>query len=153
MRSLAVVAFLLLLGGAAPAWASGQDVANQVSQRVMSPYCEGVTLHDCPSQKAAELRGRIARWARNGMTEEEIIHRLTAQFGASVKAEPDKTGSGLIAWLVPLLAVAAAAAVAAVWVRRLAGSSPGAEAGRRPVLSDSDRARVRRELERFGERR
>ena len=76
MRSLAVVAFLLLLGGAAPAWASGQDVANQVSQRVMSPYCEGVTLHDCPSQKAAELRGRIARWARNGMTEEEIIHAM-----------------------------------------------------------------------------
>jgi cytochrome c-type biogenesis protein CcmH/NrfF len=127
VRALAAtVALLVLL--ATPASAAPEDVANDISLEVMSPYCDGVTLHDCPSQEAQELRARIEKWVARGQSRTEIIDRLERDFGAGIRAAPEAEGAGFLAWLPPLAVLLAGAAtawmVARSWSRRRAPAAP-----------------------------
>lgn len=120
--SLLVAAFVV--GAPTVASAAPEDVANAVAQEVMSPYCPGVTLHDCPSSSAQEMRSEIAAWAEDGMTKDAILARLEDEFGPSIRALPSAGGSGLLAWLLPGLALVAGAALAIVLARRWAKRPP-----------------------------
>ncbi|MDQ3982661.1 MAG: cytochrome c-type biogenesis protein CcmH [Actinomycetota bacterium] len=130
------------------AWAAPEDVANAVAQEVMSPYCPGVTLHDCPSSSAQEMRRQIAGWAEDGMTKEEIIDRLEDEFGPSIRAVPEADGAGLFAWLLPGLAVAGGAVAAAVLARRWTRRAPATVTPAPPVSAEAG-ARLRAELDRL----
>lgn len=124
-----VVAAVLALCGTA--FADPQDVANDIAREMVSPYCPGVTLHDCPSDKSHELRARMAAWAEDGMTKDQIWTRLEDEFGENIHAAPSTSGSGLWAWVLPLVAVAAGLALLALlalrWSRRSAGAPPDVE--------------------------
>jgi cytochrome c-type biogenesis protein CcmH len=143
MKRVMVFAFALLLSGGAHASASPEDVANEISQEIMSPYCPGVTLHDCPSGAANDLRVKIADWSEDGWSKERILNHLEEQFGDSVSATPPSSGAGLIAWLLPALAVliggAAVTYVVMIWSKRK--EVPVTE----PISGD-DRARLDAEL-------
>ncbi|MQA99419.1 MAG: hypothetical protein GEU78_03875 [Actinobacteria bacterium] len=120
------IAIAIAIAVAAPAAGAGppEDLANRISGEIMSPYCPGVTLHDCPSDAAVELRGRILGWARDGWSRERILDRLEAEYGASIRSTPPASGAGLWAWVMPAVAVGAgllaATAVARRWSRRRA---------------------------------
>jgi cytochrome c-type biogenesis protein CcmH/NrfF len=116
VRTLASAAVLLVLL-AAPAAAAPEDVANDISLEIMSPFCDGVTLHDCPSQEAQALRARIQEWAGRGHSKGEIINRLEREFGPGILGAPKAEGSGFLAWLPPLAVLAAGVATAFVVVR------------------------------------
>lgn len=137
---------VLAVSTAAPA-ATPQDVANTISERIMSPFCPGVTLHDCPSDNAVQLRADIASWAAAGMTSAEIMDRLVNQYGDGIRAEPPKSGTGLLAWVLPGLAVAFGMGIAA-WIairwskRRPLTATAGSVA---PVLH----SRIEAELDRL----
>ena len=149
---LCVVAFLFAGPLSSPAAAGAQDVANDVSDEVSSPFCPGVTLHDCPSAAAGKLRSRIAGWARDGWTKERILQELEAEYGPDIRAVPGRSGGGVLAWVLPgAVAIGGAIAVcelARSWSRldRAAGAA-GADPGRR--LSGEDRRRVEAELAAF----
>ena len=95
-----------------------QDVANDISEQVMSPFCPGVTLHDCPSDNAIALRARIAGWASQGWTRQEIMGKLVAEYGPDIRSVPPKRGALLLVWLLPALAVVIGGSVAATFARR-----------------------------------
>lgn len=117
---LAVI--VLVLGPAGSALADPQDIANDISREMISPYCPGITLHDCPSDNSRELRQRIVGWAEDGMDKSQIRQRLEDEFGAGIWASPSTSGSGLWAWVLPIAAVAGGAVLVAVlatrWSRR-----------------------------------
>lgn len=144
-RVLAALAIVLVV--AAPAAAAPQDVANSISSQIMSPFCDGVTLHDCPSQAAADLRDEIESWAARGWSRDKIMTTLEQRYGPKIDAVPDN-GEGLAAWLVPTLAVVGGLALAIALARRWAGRrvTPPVES-----ISPEDRARVDRELASFRE--
>ena len=114
---LVVLALSAALPGVA-ATGGAADVATDVSNNVMSPFCPGLTLHDCPSQAAVELRDRIERWARAGATRTQITARLKREYGPAIAATPPREGAGLVAWLLPAVMVAAGAALAWGLARR-----------------------------------
>lgn len=104
-KTTAVFAMAIALAlGLSPAGGAEnpEDVANRISGEVMSPYCPGVTLHDCPSDAALEKRSEIEGWARAGWSEEQIMAQLEEDFGDNIRANPAGT-KGLVAWLVPAL--------------------------------------------------
>lgn len=104
-----VVVSVLVAFAATPAamGASPEDVANRVSKNVMSPYCPGLTVHDCPSGASLELRERIRDRARAGWSYERIVAELEAEFGEeTIRATPPTSGLGLVAWVLPALALA-----------------------------------------------
>ena len=103
---------------ATPAGANPQDVANDIAREMMSPYCPGVTLHDCPSDRSRELRARIVAWGEDGLDKDQIWDRLESEFGSDIRASPSTDGSGLWAWVLPIAATAAGVVAAAVLARR-----------------------------------
>ncbi len=138
----AALAIVFLLCAAAPAAAAPEDVANQVASEVMSPYCDGVTLHDCPSRAALDLRAQIEGWAAAGWTKAQIMAELERQFGPRIHATPQES-QGVAAWVLPLTALLAGLATATLlavrWTRRRTGE-------RRSAVDPRDHARIEREL-------
>jgi cytochrome c-type biogenesis protein CcmH/NrfF len=150
----AVVALLLL---ASPAAAAPEDVANDIASKVMSPFCPGVTLHDCPSAAAQALRDRIERWARQGLSEDQILDSLEADYGVAVRSTPPAGDGGWLAWALPGAALLVGLVLGWLLLRRWTNAATrGREeesmerARKGPVgreeLGDRDRRRLDAEL-------
>ena len=139
---LAALVLGCLVAMASPALAAPEDIANDVSQEVMSPFCDGVTLHDCPSQAALDLRDQIQAWAEDGWSKARIMAELEDRFGPSIYATPQDS-EGIGAWALPVGALAVGiglvAALAMRWTRRRRSDEP-------PAVDAADHARVEREL-------
>ena len=145
MKTIAVCIVAIVLALApGTVLAAPEDVANEVDREIMSPYCPGVTLHDCPSEPALEMRERIAGWAADGWSKEKILTHLESEWGSVIRATPPTEGAGLLAWVLPGLAVLCGAVavffVSRRWSRRRAASPAP------PEVSSSDRARLEKEL-------
>lgn len=143
--------FLLTLGfvlAAGPALAAGPDqAANDLSAEIMSPFCPGVTLHECPSAEAIELRNEIETWFRAGSSEDEIMARLEAEYGRGIRATPAPEGMGLAAWVVIAAAVLAAVATGAVLIRKWSHDRQAEPATAQ--IDATDRLRLDEELARY----
>lgn len=67
--------------GASPAAnARAEDLAIQLSNDLMSPYCPGRTIATCPSPQARKLENSILEQAKAGKTRVEIESELAARF-------------------------------------------------------------------------
>lgn len=51
-----------------------------LSDELLSPFCPGKTVTNCTSYQAYKLRGRMRAMAKRGMSDDEIITRLRADF-------------------------------------------------------------------------
>lgn len=131
---------------AAPAAASPEDIANDIAGEVMSPYCEGVTLHDCPSGAAIALRERIKSKLEGGMSKAEVLDWLESEYGPTILAAPPAEGGGLFAYLLPIVALLAGAVVATLLIRRWAARPPPDEP---EGVSVEERERLDAELAAF----
>lgn len=114
----------------APAAAPGAEQTNAEAARlfreVMSPFCPGLTLADCPSPDAFTLRDEIERRLARGESREAILNELVGTYGTQILSDPSDTPIGAVVWGVPF-AVAALAAVALALVVRRATRTHGTE--------------------------
>lgn len=119
--------------------------SEEVQSRVMSPYCPGVLLADCPTSEAVRLRLRINEKVQSGWTNSQIDEWLVESYSEKVLASP----RGSYAWLVPSAWVLAGAGLVGLlalrWTRR---EAPDAE---EPEIAAIDRARLDNELRAFSE--
>ncbi len=108
-RRFATLAWLVLLVAAVAPWASlaadpppDERAAGRraygLSSELMSPFCPGRTLQDCPSPNAGAVREQIRAWVDAGMGDEEILSRVEASFGDQVVPVPRTAW----AWAAPL---------------------------------------------------
>lgn len=145
MRTLVFVVAMTLMAGPALA-ANPEQAANDLSSEIMSPFCPGVTLHECPSAEALRLRDRIESWFRDGMSRAAVLERLESEYGSAIRALPPSSGIGLIAWLMIAVATVAALVTGTILVRRWSGR---AEAGPNTPIGENERRRVDDELARL----
>lgn len=104
LRFIAVICAVLV------AWpAAGQESdleldkrANQLYQQVLSPFCAGRSLNDCPSSKAHELKLKMREQLAQGVSEDVILDSFFKEFGVKYRAVPERSGFGLFAWLAPI---------------------------------------------------
>ena len=106
--------------------------ARAVAGEVMSPFCLGRTLSDCPSPAAAAVREQIHVWLENGLTEQDIKARLDKEFGAMMEERGyDSTlssvPSGASGWVVPIVILLLGAFVLAAAILRLQRRSAPAD--------------------------
>jgi cytochrome c-type biogenesis protein CcmH len=147
LRAAVAGAILVILVGAGPARAAPSDTANDISSEIMSPFCDGVTLHECPSAEADALRRRIEDWARGGWTRARIMERLERDYGASIQALPPRSGTGALAWGAPIVAIVAGATLA--WARARRWSARGGPPRPSAPISADERRRLDAELAAF----
>ena len=85
---------------------------------LMSPFCPGRTLADCPSDKAEELRRWIVDQEAEGRSAEAVHAEVLAAFGDVVRQTPAPTGFGLAAYVIPILLFLAGGGLVGVFLRR-----------------------------------
>jgi cytochrome c-type biogenesis protein CcmH len=126
--------FLLLLLVAPFAWAEAEPGgwSYELAHELMSPYCPGRTLADCPSDKADTLRMWLHVQEASGRTEAEVMAELVERFGEQILSAPRPEGFGLTAYFVPVLAFLAGGLL--VW-RFLRKQTREAAAAPRPAAS------------------
>ncbi|HVH19931.1 MAG TPA: cytochrome c-type biogenesis protein CcmH [Myxococcota bacterium] len=128
----------------APPW------AYELAAELMSPFCPGRTLADCPSPNAASIRMWIVVQAASGRTRDDVQAELYERYGDVMRPAPRAEGFGLTAYLVPIGAFAAGGLLVALVLRRMTrrGAAPAqAVAAPRPLDPELER-RVDEELAR-----
>ena len=118
IRLLAAVLAALALAGSA---AAGRPVQADLEAEIVCPTCK-TTLDQSSSPIATRMKSYIRERIVAGDSAAEIKAQLVDQFGPAVLAEPPKRGFDLLAWLLPLGALAVGVvvvgALAWTWSRR-----------------------------------
>lgn len=132
LRTLLAVA----VTGPAVAAQSSKDIdreAKAITHHLMSPFCPGLLLADCPSGYAQELREEVAARVAKGESASSIENDLVTRYGEQIRTEPGLTGIGWLAWLAP--PTAALIGLALIVGRTRAATAAGALAAERPAPS------------------
>ena len=131
------------LGGAALLGAGARPAAAEeapkpkgwgygLAHELMSPFCPGRTLADCPSPQAQTLRTWILVQEAAGRTRDDVEAELLARYGDELLSAPRARGFGLAAYAVPIGVFLAGGALVAFFLRRqtrlarAAAAAPGA---------------------------
>jgi cytochrome c-type biogenesis protein CcmH/NrfF len=120
VKPLVVLALLALpaFPAAAEEPAAAPSYSMELYTGLMSPYCPGRSLMDCPSSQATELREWIHAQEQAGRSRQEVEEQLYRQFGDVILQAPRAQGIGLAAYLLPILAFFAGGAVVVLFLRR-----------------------------------
>ena len=141
MRRLALALAVVALAAAASAASEG-GFSRELESELMSPYCPGRSLIECPSPQATELRLWIQAQEKAGVSRSDVEKRMFEQFGEQLRQEPQARGWGLAAYLVPGAALLAGGAVVVAFLRRQGGPPPAP-----PPAAPSD-SELEREIDR-----
>lgn len=125
-RAATAAAVLLVVGfavfglarAAAPPPLSQSEQAAAISQTIRCPTCQGLSIQDSPSVLASGSRQIVEEQVAQGRTPEEIRQYFVDRYGEFVLLSPRSTGPGVLAWLVPLLALPLAGLLVWRWVRQ-----------------------------------
>lgn len=134
--AMGLLAVLGVLGFSLPATSQGtlgeipepEPWAYAMTHDLMSPYCPGRTLAECPSPQADELRLWILTQAAAGASQEEVEAALYERFGDEILSAPRPEGWGLAAYVVPVLGFILGGIVVWFALQRMVKSRPGAAA-------------------------
>ena len=152
-RLIALLAAVIVL--AAPALhASGQtakpvneDVVHEVAVQLRCVVCQNLSVADSPSEMASQMRAIIRERLAAGESPAEVQRYFVERYGEWILLAPPRRGFNLLVWLLPLAAVLAGLAVAALLIRRWTRRARTAPTS--PVAVDAAMSeRIRRELER-----
>jgi cytochrome c-type biogenesis protein CcmH len=145
--ALALLAAIVLVAGAPAARAGDPPRAADLEAEIVCPTCK-TTLDQSDAPVAQRMKAYIRERIAAGASADQIKSELVDEFGPAVLAEPPKHGFDLLAWVLPLAAVALGAVAvgigAWVWSRR----RPEDEVEQPPLDPELDR-RVDEELARF----
>ena len=150
-RALAAITVLLALGPASGVAAAAEPRASlpDIEDEVMCPIC-GTLLELSQSPQAQRERVFIRALIARGESKQQIKDALVAEYGQEVLALPDDSGFDLTAYLVPILAFAAAAIALALGIvrwRRTSADGPGPPDS--PAAAEGDDERLDADLARY----
>jgi len=104
---LAVVVVVGLIMGDSAA----EDRVNALGSRIKCPVCQGEAIGDSPSETSAAMMEIVKEKVSAGETDAQIIDFFTARYGSGILLDPPFSGSTLLVWLLPALAV-----VGGIWM-------------------------------------
>jgi cytochrome c-type biogenesis protein CcmH len=145
--SVIAAAAALVAAGAAPAAFAASPNAADLEAEIVCPVCE-TTLDQSNAPIAERMKTFIRVRIAAGDSEEEIKDALVAEFGSEVLAEPPGGGFGLLAWLLPLVALTGGAIAVGILIRSWSRRRTSEDAEERALDPRSERM-VDEELARF----
>jgi cytochrome c-type biogenesis protein CcmH len=153
-RSLLVAAALLALVLPATGVAASNWSYIGIQTELMCPTCKGERLDMSTAPAANRVRAYLRQAHAEGITKKQVEDRLVAQFGPQVLAAPPKSGFGLLAWVLPVVAVLAGVVLAVWFARRWLRARPSGDAAEAigeadPIRRAALEAQLDDELARF----
>jgi len=154
VSALLVVVFSIVLAHADERSEALDRQSVELYQQVLSPFCPGRSLQDCPSSKAHELKAEMRSRLEQGVAPEEVLGGVFARFGDQYRAVPAYQGFGMLIWWIPLGFFCAGLCLAlAVGLGRFKTSRVITESQQTSTassgISDEIRARIDKELSQF----
>jgi len=108
-------------------------------RQIWSPYCKGVSLMECPSSKAENLRTEINSRIQAGEKFSDIYADLTSRYGPVLRMSPTMAGrEGLAYWIPWIVFGVLSFLIITLWMFKKKGPVRGS----RPKIS----AELQREL-------
>ncbi len=119
----ALVAILIAATGSLSVNADGPSpTVREVASGLFSQCGSGMILADHDCGVAYSMKTSIQSQIDAGKTKDEILDHFVSIYGEQVLATPRKSGFSLMAWVIPLVGVAAGAVLGATltwgWTRR-----------------------------------
>jgi cytochrome c-type biogenesis protein CcmH len=99
------------------------DQVNEVARQLYCPVCENTPLDVCPTTACAQWRALIREKLELGWSEEQINDYFVTQYGDRVMAEPPRRGLNWLVYVIPPVAILAAALFLGLMIRRMKKSS------------------------------
>ena len=94
----------------------------EVAQQIQCPVCNGESVADSPSLKAAEMRSVIRQQLGEGRSEQQVLDYFRGVYGNDILESPPQQGFTSLIWLMPALmllaGVVAVVTVAREWQRQ-----------------------------------
>jgi len=118
-----VLSAWLLAASAAPGAQDDPGWSYQLWNELMSPFCPGRTLADCPSEQAEKLREWIVAQEEQGRDREDVTGELFRSFGDVLRQAPAAEGVGLAAYVIPIAIFCAGGGLVALFLARRRGAA------------------------------
>ncbi|MGH8871845.1 MAG: cytochrome c-type biogenesis protein CcmH [Acidimicrobiia bacterium] len=140
-RNLATVALIVVMAVALLLLTSPQpaelDRVEQIGSRIKCPVCQGESIANSPSQMAEDMMDLVSERVASGFSDQEIIDELLGSYTGAVLLDPPVSGSTLVLWLAPFVALSLGVGVILWWRRH-----PGPVADDRTTPGGRSRARL-----------
>ena len=96
----------------APPIESGQDealerMAQDIDRMIMCPVCPAETIDQAQVEISFQMRAIIREMLAEGKSREQVLDYFVDRYGADILAAPPKSGSNLVAWILPIVGIAA----------------------------------------------
>jgi cytochrome c-type biogenesis protein CcmH len=79
----------------------------EVARQIQCPVCNGESVADSSSQKAAEMRAVIRQQLAEGQSEQQVLDYFKRVYGDEILESPPAQGFTTLIWIMPLLMVLA----------------------------------------------
>jgi len=122
-----LLASLALSGVALGQAAEPQGWAYALADEIMSPFCPGRTLDDCPSPQAESLRLWLIVQEAAGRSRDDVLDQLYEQYGDEIRPAPKAEGIGITAYAMPALVFVAGGVLVVWFLRRQTRGGPVVE--------------------------
>lgn len=117
-----VVAFLVLTGP------SQADRVDRLGNSIRCPVCQGESIADSPSTMARDMMALVSERVEEGWSDDEIVDELLGSYSGAVLLDPPASGSTLVLWVAPVVALIAGAGVIVWWERHPGAAESAATA-------------------------
>lgn len=124
--------------------------AQAIDRMIMCPVCPAESIDQAQVPIARQMRRVVRDMLAQGAPRQEILDFFAQRYGPEILASPPKSGFNLVAWIFPLVVVAAALAAGllvlrSMTARRMGQPAPntGTEGELAPYLAMVDRELAR----------
>jgi len=129
-----------------PEGSYSESEAQGIDRLIMCPVCPAETIDQAQVQISQQMRTVVREMLAAGKTRDEILDFFVDRYGQDILASPPKSGINLVAWIAPIVGVAAALVAVYFILRSMsrkepspATSQPAYDAGLIPYLQLVDR--------------
>ncbi len=124
-------------GNSGPALPYDEAEAQAIDRQIMCPVCPAESIDQAQVPIARQMRQMVRDQLAQGASQAEILDFFAQRYGADILASPPKSGFNLLAWIFPVVGMAAALIVGWLVIRSMAARrlvSPEPAITRQPGL-------------------
>lgn len=96
---------------------SEADRVERLGNSIRCPVCQGESIVDSPSSMARDMMALVSERVSQGWSDEEIVDELLASYSGAMLLDPPASGSTLLLWVAPILALLVGAGIIVWWER------------------------------------
>ncbi len=115
--------------------------SGRLADQLLSPYCPGLTLSNCPSPSADSLRRVIHSQLVAGQTSDQVVAGLVEDFGEGILGAPPARGFARVLWIAPWVGMVVGFLIIN-WLVRRRRTAPAVAAPAASALSAADQERL-----------